>query len=480
MSVNITNVGNISGIPVMTSGTIVLPQTTSSTQTTTTTSVESELPSREIISEPEPQAVYAEKYTKYPEPGNLVRRWNWRQEPFDETEFPIVFGLDGQVSQSNQGLLVDSSQFVVPPDVGPTAGNPVQFQPNPGNSHVHWLRLNATNPLPLDPSKDEEVAVAITLGHQNVIDRPKVESWLASKQLADRVTDIDADLRLACGAFNLVDLSSFLVYDFLISDNTVYAFYERLPFAKEGFYFINSANPQGPAFPLPPPPFTLGNYAAFSYAVPVYRRASVGNINTKLRLRISINAKRNTVSWLVNDNLVMQVTRPGRRLSSREHLVLDHGGVDTDVPMDQTRTFFFGFGTFALLDFLRPPQFPVRDRDGCRVPGPQSGEDPSPVAGKSSRLASALAQIDYWENYEPSVGPLDCTRFGLNGGCNPGNISSPLASEAPAKIVKFSDRYGFAQSPRGARIRVEEVEILRGAGRALLDTTGNRCNVALN
>lgn len=40
------------------------------------------------------------------------------------------------------------------------------------------------------------------------------------------------DVRLGCGAFNTIDLKTFMVFDFFVSDNRIVALYERLPFAQ--------------------------------------------------------------------------------------------------------------------------------------------------------------------------------------------------------------------------------------------------------
>lgn len=134
------------------------------------------------------------------------------------------------------------------------------------------------------------------------------------------------DLRLASFALNSIDFETFMVFDFFISNETVYAFYERLPFGR------------GPV---------LGNYAAFSHSVPVLHRRS---LDEKYRLRISYDKQRGTVQWFLNDRKVMEVSRLGFKLDPSK-VTLDHGGTEGLVAPRQLDC---GIGLFTLLDAYRP------------------------------------------------------------------------------------------------------------------------------
>jgi hypothetical protein len=90
-----------------------------------------------------------------------------------------------------------------------------------------------------------------------------------------------------------------------------------------------------------------GNYAAFSYAVPLARRAPAGWHD----LAISYDRAAGVVRWLIDGREAFAVDRLGRHLASREHLVLDHGGVEKDVAPAQLNC---GMGLFTLLDARLP------------------------------------------------------------------------------------------------------------------------------
>jgi hypothetical protein len=111
------------------------------------------------------------------------------------------------------------------------------------------------------------------------------------------------------------------VFDFLFTNRRVYAFYERLPFGR------TATEP----------------YAAFSYAVPVAARRD-GDVH---EATIAYDRRTGIARWLLNGAEVFRVADVGRRLDSREHLVVDLGGrEETVVP----RQLAFGMGLFTLLD----------------------------------------------------------------------------------------------------------------------------------
>ncbi|GAB1644478.1 DUF6081 family protein [Krasilnikovia sp. MM14-A1259] len=139
------------------------------------------------------------------------------------------------------------------------------------------------------------------------------------------VRDPDDDLRLATAAINAFDPETYLVFDFFLTNKRVYAFYERLPFARAA----------------------LGDYAAFSYGVPVADRAP----DDEHRVEIAYDRAAGTVRWLLDGREVLRVDRIGHHLPGREHLVLDHGGTETVVGPRQLN---FGMGLLSLLDGAAP------------------------------------------------------------------------------------------------------------------------------
>ncbi len=123
---------------------------------------------------------------------------------------------------------------------------------------------------------------------------------------------------------NTVDFDTFMVFDFFMTNKRIYAFYEHLPFARE----------------------VHGNYAAFSYAIPVATRQP-GDFH---KLAIAYHKSAGTVRWLVDGEEVFRVSRIGHRID-RGFMVLDHGGDDRDFSPNQLAC---GMGMFTLLDAHGP------------------------------------------------------------------------------------------------------------------------------
>jgi hypothetical protein len=139
------------------------------------------------------------------------------------------------------------------------------------------------------------------------------------------VTIPTEDVRLASFAMNTVDFESFMVFDFMFTNNRIYAIYERLPFGRA----------------------TMGNYAAFTYAVPVKVYTPWDYYNTK----IAYDRTAGVVKWLINGVEVFRVSNIGYRLADRQYMLIDHGGTEQAVSMNQLNC---GMGMFTLLDGASP------------------------------------------------------------------------------------------------------------------------------
>jgi hypothetical protein len=190
------------------------------------------------------------------------------------------------------------------------------------------------------------------------------------------------DLRLSGVAFNAIDFETFLVADFFVTNERIYALYERLPFGR------------------PSSGGSLNEYASFTYTVPVATR-SVGDQH---QLKIAYDRSRGIVRWLISGKEVMRVDRLGYRID-RRHMVLDHGGTETLV---QPRQLACGLGMFTLLDASRPGQSgPAQMADGLArlssapnfyfhtglgQPNPQTFADPASLP--SSRLFGQGAELN--------------------------------------------------------------------------------------
>ena len=142
------------------------------------------------------------------------------------------------------------------------------------------------------------------------------------------VNNARSDLRICSSALNTVDFETFMVFDFFLTDEDIYAFYERLPFGK---------TPEN-------------NYHAFSHAIPVGKRAAVNSLGDFVKLSIAYNREEGYTRWLVNDLEVFRVERIGYPLE-RKYRILDHGGV---AGLVRPRSLSTGFGNFTLLNMQNP------------------------------------------------------------------------------------------------------------------------------
>jgi hypothetical protein len=236
---------------------------------------------------------------------------------------PFV-GDDGIATTGQGGLRV------VPTGINPATGQPAftktlgQEDENgglPGGlDHVKWLvytnHFTSTGFPGFDAAANHELAC---------------ESSVAAKTFGTNghpfgaaVVDANDDLRLSAVGMNTIDFESFMVFDFLITNETIYAIYERLPFGR-------------PA---------LGNYAAFTFNVPV----AATNPGQSHQLTVAYNKSAGRVRWTVDGDERFSVDRIGHLLD-RQYMTIDHGGTPTTVSPNQLAC---GMGMFTLLDAEQP------------------------------------------------------------------------------------------------------------------------------
>jgi hypothetical protein len=256
-------------------------------------------------------------------PGSAGARW------FYFSAGPYV-GDDGLVTTSDRGLRV------IPKGTNPTTGQPaftrtLGQEPTNGGlagglDHVKWLvyanNIASTSFPGFDAVPGQELACETSLSGRTF--------GTAGHPFGERVQDPNDDLRLSGVAFNALDFETFLVADFFVTNERIYALYERLPFGR------------------PSSGGTLGEYASFTFTVPVATRS----IGDQHRLKIAYDRSRGIMRWLVDGREVMRVDRLGYRID-RRYMVLDHGGTETLV---QPRQLACGMGMFTLLDASRPGQ----------------------------------------------------------------------------------------------------------------------------
>lgn len=185
----------------------------------------------------------------------------------------------------------------------------------------------------------------------------------------EAVEDPESDLRLGAAVMLCADPESMMVFDMFVTNNTIYAFYERLPYGRRA----------------------LGNYAAFSYQIPVASR----KIDDIHNLKISYNKESNIVKWFVDGKEVFKVENVGMRID-RKYMTLDLGGEEEVVSVNQLNA---GLGLFTLLDGTQPTGTAlVKLTDLKENFDPAKGETELPVfvdneSKESSRLFGQGAEL---------------------------------------------------------------------------------------
>jgi hypothetical protein len=157
------------------------------------------------------------------------------------------------------------------------------------------------------------------------------------------VTNAQSDIRLAVGGFVLNDPDNNMVYDIGITNETIYAYYERLPFGR-----VEWGGDQPP-------------YQTTSHAIPIGKRNVADPINDYVKVAIAVNFRDNYVRWLLNDVEVYRITRIGFPLDRQYRIlendvVVDGHLVTPPVSLQRSTEVKFGFGTFSLMDAYDRPK----------------------------------------------------------------------------------------------------------------------------
>jgi Family of unknown function (DUF6081) len=263
-------------------------------------------------------------------------------DPFDSPNFSVGapsdrwFHFSAGSFIANSGIVTSSDNClrVRAPGGNPSTGEPMFVSsvaqertqrdidvPLPGGlDHPKWLiysNQHSTHGTPgFEPRPGRKLMLEAVLGGRTY--------GTSAHPFGDAVLDPEDDLRLATYAFTTIDFETLMVFDFMLTNKSIFAFYERLPYARH----------------------VLGQYAAFSNATRVADNAP-GRMNA---LAIVYDTTTNAVEWRVEGLVVARVQGLGL-LPNRENLVLDHGGVPTQV---SPRQLACGVGLFTLLDATPP------------------------------------------------------------------------------------------------------------------------------
>jgi hypothetical protein len=250
--------------------------------------------------------------------------------------FPISYGsldgADGTFEVDNGVLTVDSTPFTFtypqPPNDGPALGG--------GLDHVKFLTYvsNRDGTFKAFPTRSTGSCADATelVIEANVTCQIDLAFDTFLYDDVD-VIHVNEDYRLASCGFNTIAFQEFnnavgkgawQVADFLLANKAIFIVNERLPFGKPGFGG------------------TLNDYAGFTQFTKVARR----NPSDFHKLAIAFNAAKQTIRYLIDDEEVYKVTRPGY-LPDRCEIAIYHGGEEENSFPEYVSV---GFGTFTILD----------------------------------------------------------------------------------------------------------------------------------
>ncbi len=238
--------------------------------------------------------------------------------PFEEQDFRCK-SIDGvlRVTPKNG----KSYQRTLPPGNGPTEGGLLD--------HVKFIAYSFNLPAP--QKGDLAVTWKANVEQLNITPHP----------YGSAVKNPNADLRLAAAALNSLDPSTNLVFDFILTNEVVYAIIERLP-GLEAEY---------------------GNYLSFSFAYPVYCSKELRDEFHTYRL--SYNREKGQMTWFIDGDEVLRYNAFGQmpnrnnlRVCGGElppknlckYVLALHGGEEPEEPIEIV-ILQAGFGLFTLLDW---------------------------------------------------------------------------------------------------------------------------------
>jgi hypothetical protein len=226
-------------------------------------------------------------------------------------------GVDGKTTTSARGLQV------LPAGVNPATHLPAFTVTSPQSSgdklgfadHTKYMATPAVTTNEGLGGFDVPSDGALTC---TTTDLAVTTTGTAANPFGKNVTNPGSDLRLGSGSANSFDPANDTVFDFFTTNTEIYAYYERLRL-----------------------PGTT--YAAFTYAVPV-ASTTPGRANT---YQVTIGNHQSTATWILNGNPVLTVNKIGTRALPDKYKLVDNGGTDEVVKVDQLDC---GISTFTLLD----------------------------------------------------------------------------------------------------------------------------------
>ena len=213
------------------------------------------------------------------------------------------------------------------------------------------------------------------------------------------VNNVFEDLRLSSAGINVLDEVNQLVFNFGLTNEDIYAVYERLPLGRKEWV--------GPA---------ATNYDSYGQVIPVGKRNIADPLNDFVKLAIAYNYKENYVRWLVNDQEVFRLERLGFPLE-RETRVYQMGTTgsfpDPDSLLRPTQL-KYGFGTFSNMGFYNPQNPGGFDNTGLvnLSATPFGAGTDFTVNPLVTNVNGTLIQADYLSSYPLAGLNVNGTNFG--------------------------------------------------------------------
>lgn len=251
---------------------------------------------------------------------------------FFPIEYGVLDGADGEYELDGEHLLIDSRPFTL--TIPSSGSGPV---PGGGLDHVKFLsyasdKAGGFKAYPTRSSGD--CADATELVYEGNV---TCHIDLALDNFPQEFDDYDVmwpaeDYRLASCSMASIALPQFnlgegawQVANFVLTNRSIFIINERLPFGKPGFS-----------------PEPINDYAAYTQVTKVARRHQ----DDYHKLAIVYNSAKGTIRYLIDDEEVYKVTRPGYTPNRCDIAILYGGEDEPSFPSHVS----VGFGTFTILD----------------------------------------------------------------------------------------------------------------------------------
>lgn len=202
----------------------------------------------------------------------------------------------------------------------------VPNSPTPALDHPKYLAFDAT-------PKNVPAGGKLFLEWDMSVETFNTENSPFPEQVLQGINDV----RLALGGAVAIDFVNSLVFSFFLTNDRVYAVYERLPFSREA----------------------LGNYFSYVYFVPVAKRKPC----QFHRLQLVLDDEKKSVRYIVDKKLGLVANKVGFPLTDSTPS-FDLGGTPA---LAFPTSVNIGLGTFTILDFY-PASTDIKGENPCGYP----------------------------------------------------------------------------------------------------------------